>query len=102
MSREPAMIPSDVAPPDRHQADPAYRRRLRWRARRGLLENDLLLTRFLDRYETELTDGEVAGLDRLLDLTDNDLLDLILERREPGGDLEDPEVRRVLQRLRAA
>jgi antitoxin CptB len=96
------MTPTDTAPPGRHQADPAHRRRLRWRARRGLLENDLLLTRFLDRHEAELTDGEVAGLDRLLDLTDNDLLDLILERREPGGDLEDPEARRVLQRLRAA
>ncbi|WP_296001656.1 succinate dehydrogenase assembly factor 2, partial [Rugamonas sp.] len=31
-----------------HQADPANRARLRWRSRRGLLENDIILTRFLD------------------------------------------------------
>ena len=39
-----------------HQADPAKRARLRWRARRGLLENDLIVTRFLDAHEAELTD----------------------------------------------
>lgn len=35
------------------------RARLRWRARRGLLENDLMITRFLDQYENELTDQDV-------------------------------------------
>jgi antitoxin CptB len=83
-----------------HQADVAQRRRLRWRARRGLLENDLLLTRFLDRYEAELTDDEVRGLDQLLDLTDNDLLDLILARTEPNPTQATPELVHVLRRLR--
>ena len=45
-----------------HQADPSNRARLRWRARRGLLENDIILTRFLDAHETELTDEEVSVL----------------------------------------
>ena len=31
--------------------DALQRRRLRWRARRGLLENDIVLTRFLDRHD---------------------------------------------------
>ena len=34
--------------------DVLQRRRLRWRARRGLLENDIVLTRFLDRHEAAL------------------------------------------------
>ncbi|MGZ5818014.1 MAG: succinate dehydrogenase assembly factor 2, partial [Burkholderiaceae bacterium] len=42
-----------------HQADPVKRARLRWRGRRGLLENDLILTRFLDAHESNLTDEEV-------------------------------------------
>ncbi|MGD9946277.1 MAG: succinate dehydrogenase assembly factor 2 [Burkholderiaceae bacterium] len=84
-----------------HQADAARRRRLRWRARRGLLENDLVLTRFLDRHEDRLTDDEVAGLDRLLDLTDNQLLDLILGRSELEGD-EDPRAQHILTLLRSA
>jgi antitoxin CptB len=92
-------------PPDAtaggHQDDPARRRRLRWRARRGLLENDLVLTRFLDEHEAQLTDVDVAGLDRLLDLPDNELLDLILARTEPDADVP-AEARRVLERLRGA
>jgi antitoxin CptB len=87
---------------DRHQRDPAQRRRLRWRARRGLLENDLILTRFLDRHESSLSDADVAGLDRLLDLSDNELMDLILGRTEPGDTLPELDARRVLTHLRSA
>ncbi|MFN5881113.1 MAG: succinate dehydrogenase assembly factor 2 [Burkholderiales bacterium] len=84
-----------------HQSDPAQRRRLRWRARRGLLENDLLLTRFLDQHESSLSDEEVEGLDGLLALTDNELLDLILARTElQDGDSQG--MRRVLEQLRKA
>ena len=85
-----------------HQSDPLQRTRLRWRARRGLLENDLVLTRFLDRYETELSDGDVGALTRLLDLSDNDLMDLILARSELAGDLDAPSMRRVIGLLRSA
>ena len=35
-----------------HQSDPHRRARHRWRARRGLLENDLLLERFFSRGST--------------------------------------------------
>ena len=85
-----------------HQADPVKRARLRWRSRRGLLENDLVLTRFLDRHETGLTDVEVDAFTRLLDLSDNDLMDLLLERKEPEGDIDLPHVHPLLIRLRAA
>jgi len=85
-----------------HQADPANRARLRWRARRGLLENDLILTRFLDAHEEELTDDEVDALTRLLDLADNPLMDLLLGRVEPEGDIDLPHVRALLAKLRQA
>ena len=84
-----------------HQDDAVKRRRLRWRARRGLLENDLVLGRFFDAHEPTLSDQDVTGLDELLDLTDNDLLDLIFRRpttdKEPG--LSAP-ARHVLEILR--
>jgi antitoxin CptB len=85
-----------------HQADPVRRRRLRWRARRGLLENDLVLTRFFDQHEDRLNDDEVAGLDELLDLGDNELLDLILSRRQLEGAAATVQALRVLEMLRAA
>ncbi|MCD8504402.1 MAG: succinate dehydrogenase assembly factor 2 [Burkholderiaceae bacterium] len=78
------------------------RTRLRWRARRGLLENDLIITRFLDANEDKLTNADVDGLAMLLDLGDNDLLDILLSRKEPDGSLDCPEVRDVLTRIRAA
>jgi len=85
-----------------HQSDLANRSRLRWRSRRGLLENDLILTRFLDAHEEDLSDADVDALTRLLDLADNPLLDLLLARSEPEGEVDLPHVRALLVRLRQA
>jgi antitoxin CptB len=85
-----------------HQSDPLRRARLRWRARRGLLENDLIFERFFGRYEHDLSDADVGALTRLLELSDNDLMDLLLARKEPEGELADPDVVRVLELLRNA
>jgi antitoxin CptB len=85
-----------------HQSDPARRARLRWRARRGLLENDLIVTRFLDRHELTLTDEEVDAFSRLMDLPDNELLDLLLARKEPEGETDLPHVHALLAKLRSA
>ncbi len=84
-----------------HQADPVKRARLRWRGRRGLLENDLLLTRFLDQHEKTLTDEEVEAFSILLELPDNELLNLLLARSEPEGEADVPQVHALLIRLRA-
>ncbi|HEX7634178.1 MAG TPA: succinate dehydrogenase assembly factor 2 [Noviherbaspirillum sp.] len=85
-----------------HQADPVKRARLRWRARRGLLENDLIVTRFLDAHETNLTDEEVDAFSRLMELSDNELMDLLLARKELSGDVDLPHVHALLARLRVA
>ncbi|NBT92649.1 MAG: succinate dehydrogenase assembly factor 2 [Betaproteobacteria bacterium] len=55
--------------------------KLRWRCRRGLLENDLFIERFFNRYATQLTTGQAEALGELMDLSDNDLLDLLLGRK---------------------
>ena len=57
--------------------------KLRWRCRRGLLENDLLIEKFFLRHEATLTVSQAKGLDDLMALSDNDLLDLLLRRKEP-------------------
>lgn len=77
-------------------------RRLRWRARRGLLENDLILQGFFDMVGMNLSEAEHDGLAHLLDLTDTDLLPLLLSQREPEGEIDLPEVHQVLGRLRSA
>ena len=75
--------------------------RLRWRCRRGLLENDLFVARFFKRHEAGLTLRHATGLQVLMDLADNDLLDLLLARCEPAHELVCPEVIEVLGMLRA-
>jgi len=74
--------------------------RLRWRCRRGLLENDLFVERFFREHEATLTTRQGAGLATLMDLPDNDLLDLLLARTEPLEALDRPEVHEVLALLR--
>ena len=71
--------------------------RLRWRCRRGLLENDLILTRFLDARGDAITDQEVAALDVLLEMSDNELWDLLSGREEPA----DAAVAPLLAHLKA-
>ena len=74
--------------------------KLHWRCRRGLLENDLFIAQFFERYESSLTERHAAGLLELMDLADNDLLDILLRRREPEGALNTPNVQDVLAMLR--
>ncbi|MEK8032670.1 succinate dehydrogenase assembly factor 2 [Ideonella sp. DXS29W] len=80
--------------------NPADLGRLKWRCRRGLLENDLFVERFFRRHEADLTLDQVNGLQGLMDLSDNDLLDLLLARKEPEGELDRPEVKQVLALMR--
>ena len=74
--------------------------KLRWRCRRGLLENDLFVERFFKQHESTLTVRQASGLITLMDLADNDLLDLLLRRKEPGGETDTPEVLEVLRLMR--
>jgi antitoxin CptB len=78
--------------------------KLKWRCRRGLLENDLFIERFFARHEATLTTDQARGLRALMELGDNDLLDLLLARTEPQPDsgLDRPEVHDVLRSMRTA
>ena len=76
--------------------DESALKRLRWRCRRGLLENDLVLERFLERYGSKLSDKEVEAFNRLLDYSDKKLWELVSRRSEPG----DPDLVGVVELLR--
>ena len=74
--------------------------KLQWRCRRGLLENDLFIQRFFQRHESRLTVGHARGLYALMDLSDNDLLDLLLQRKDTAEHAFSEEAREVLDLLR--
>ena len=91
----------DASPSDALLDAPALSK-LRWRCRRGLLENDLFIEQFFARHESGLTVGQADALGVLMDLSDNDLLDLLLGRKTPEGPQARHDVTQVLGMLRAA
>jgi antitoxin CptB len=71
--------------------DAVARNRLRWKCRRGLLELDIVLERYLAQRP------EDPMLFDLLDLADNDLWDIIIGR----SDRYEPRYKETVARLRA-
>ncbi len=51
--------------------------KLKWSCRRGLLELDLVLKRFLDTEAAGLDEQALADIKELLELPDNDLWDIV-------------------------
>jgi antitoxin CptB len=74
--------------------------KLRWRSRRGLLENDLFIERFFTCHAETMTVGMARGMYALMDLADNDLLDVLLNRPLKALSEADPEAQ-VLQQVLA-
>ena len=71
---------------------PLEHNRLRWRCRRGLLELDIVLQRYLEKHSSDCLFSE------LLDFPDNDLLDIVMGRSERY----DERFKDTVARLRAA
>ena len=77
---------------DPKEQERVEREKLKWKCRRGLLELDIVLERYLHRHPDD------AELTALLDLPDNDLWDIVAGRSENYA----PHLRQVVARLRAA
>ena len=56
-------------------------RRLAWRCRRGMLELDIVLQRFIALHFNDLTLAQLQAFDDLLELPDNDFWTLISSDR---------------------
>ena len=77
--------------------------KLKWRCRRGLLENDIFIERFFKRFELVLTVKQAQALGDLMELSDNDLLDLNLARKTLAQvelDVDRSDTQEVLNMLR--
>jgi antitoxin CptB len=77
--------------------------KLRWRCRRGLLENDLFIERFFNQFSASLTVRQANAMGLLMDLSDNDLLDLHMARKslaQVSAPLDREDVQEVLSMLR--
>jgi antitoxin CptB len=72
-------------------------KRMRWRARRGLLELDIVLGRFIEKHYAQLDDDGRRAFDVMLDMPDNPLWDMIAGRR----DAEPGEQQGLLEKIRS-
>jgi len=73
--------------------------RVRWRCRRGLLELDIILARFLDTGFADLDADDRRIFTELLGLADNDLWDLI-SRRQSAPEAAQERVLELLRHVR--
>jgi antitoxin CptB len=78
--------------------DPASLERVRWRCRRGLLELDIVLGRFVLQRYAAMDNEQRVVFDGLLDLPDTELWDLITDKKEPAHEHQ----REVLEWLKEA
>ena len=69
--------------------------RIRWRCRRGLLELDLVLSKFLEERFDSLTELQKEKFVQLINNSDNDLWDLISKRKS----IANHELREIIEIL---
>ena len=74
----------------------ARRRRLLYRAtHRGTYENDILLGGFVQRHIGMMHESELAALEALLELPDNELADWLTGRSPIPSEADTPMLRRI-------
>jgi antitoxin CptB len=79
-----------------HASLDARRRRLLYRAtHRGTYENDILLGGFVQRHMASFDLSELAALEALLELPDNDLADWFTGRTAIPPEADTPMIRRI-------
>ena len=85
-------------PSERADDQCRQQQRLRWHCRRALLELDLVFQRFWLKAGDGLGDEDAAALERLLEMEDHDLWELVSGRRET----DDPRLKGIVAQLRQA
>lgn len=75
-----------VLNPESRTLDPVFLERVRWRCRRGLLELDIVLGRFVEQSYAQLDEAGRVTFDALLDMPDSELWDMITGRTAPAED----------------
>ena len=61
--------------------------KLRWQCRRGMRELDVLLTNYLDHCYTAASADEKAAFQKLLTLSDPELVAYLLQKQTPEPDI---------------
>ena len=76
--------------------DETAKRRIRFLTRRGLLELDIVLGRFMEKEFDNLSDEELSVFVEILELPDPSFLALVNEKEET----DNPEFKSLLDKIR--
>jgi antitoxin CptB len=87
-----------MAATDSHEDIDKEVERLRWQCRRGMLELDLLLNRFLDVAYPSLSTPQRGDFVRMLGYQDQIIYDWLMSQAVPA----DPSLRDLVARIQAA
>lgn len=60
--------------------------RLKWQCRRGMLEIDILLNRFLNKHLNELNSKQLVAFEKLLSYPDPDIYQWLIGQSVPGDE----------------
>jgi antitoxin CptB len=92
---------SDVSPS--RESEPSMsdleRRRLTWRLRRGMLENDIFLTQFMEKFGDSLSEADLLALDLLMDLPDDHLFKILIGEKPLEGELNQPVICALVEKI---
>ena len=64
---------------------------------RGIKELDIIFERFVSKIEREISDDQLVELEQILNLPDNELLDIILKKKDPPANLKNGILKKLLQ-----
>ena len=64
---------------------------------RGIKELDIIFERFVSKIEGEISDDELVELEQILNLPDNELLNIILKKKDPPANLKNGILKKLLQ-----
>lgn len=73
-----------------------YRRKVRWQMRRGLLELDIILNRFIANGFAALNEAELRTLEEILTWNDQDFLQIVNGIKS----VENPAQMMLIQKIR--
>jgi antitoxin CptB len=84
-----------MSEPEPASLDPRRRRLLYRATHRGTYENDILFGGFVRRHIDAMPESELAALEALLELPDNELADWLTGRLPIPAEADSPMLRRV-------
>jgi antitoxin CptB len=69
---------------DKKMINPTRKAKLLWHCRRGMLELDLILNRFIENHLHELTKEQLEAFEKLLNCTDPELYTWLMGYEQPS------------------